>query len=267
MITPEAMVAAIQRRFGVHAGYAALHAKGAIYRGTFTPTEEAAALTTAAHFHDHVDVTARLSNGGGNPKIPDYAPDVRGLAVKFHLPDGTTTDILAQTTPKSPIATPEAFHALMKASKPGPAALIHLPAAVLRAPKLLTSARVNTPTLAPPTSFAGRAYWAFHAFRWKAPDGSARWVRYTFQPEQPAPNLSSGAARAKGRDYLFEDMTNRLSQRPVRWSLEVQVAGEGDDPHDTTDWWPDSREVVTVGTLELIESHEPDGPVIFDPMN
>ena len=33
-------------------------------------------------------VTARFSNGGGDPGIPDYAREGRGLAVKFYLPDG-----------------------------------------------------------------------------------------------------------------------------------------------------------------------------------
>ena len=35
-----------------------------------------------------VAVTARLSNGSGTPGLPDYAPDVRGMAVKFYLPEG-----------------------------------------------------------------------------------------------------------------------------------------------------------------------------------
>ena len=49
-----------------------------------------------------IPTTARLSNGGGDPTEPDYAPDVRGLATAFHLPDGTRTDILAQTLPHYP---------------------------------------------------------------------------------------------------------------------------------------------------------------------
>jgi hypothetical protein len=51
-----------------------------------------------------VRTTVRFSNGGGNPNVPDYAPDVRGLAVTFHLADGSRTDISAQTVPASRFA-------------------------------------------------------------------------------------------------------------------------------------------------------------------
>ena len=40
-----------------------------------------------------VPATIRFSNGSGNPKHPDWAPDPRGLAVKFYLPDDSRTDI------------------------------------------------------------------------------------------------------------------------------------------------------------------------------
>ena len=47
VITPEQAVDAINERFGAHAGYRALHAKGKLYRGTFTATAEAARLSRA----------------------------------------------------------------------------------------------------------------------------------------------------------------------------------------------------------------------------
>ena len=49
MISPEQGVAVIHQRFGRHAGYRALHAKGIVCGGTFTATPEAASLTRAAH--------------------------------------------------------------------------------------------------------------------------------------------------------------------------------------------------------------------------
>ena len=100
MTTPEEGLAAITARFGAHARHRALHAKGVICTATFTATPRAAELTRAGHMSgEPIRTTARLSNGGGDPTEPDYAPDVRGLAVAFHLPDGTRTDILSQTLP------------------------------------------------------------------------------------------------------------------------------------------------------------------------
>ena len=54
-------------------------------------------------------MTARFSNGGADPAIPDYAREARGLSVKFYLPDGGKTDILAITLPCFMVRTPEDF--------------------------------------------------------------------------------------------------------------------------------------------------------------
>ena len=84
-VGPKQAIAAINSYFGSHPGFRALHAKGTLLKGTFTAGSEAASLTMAAHMQgDAVAVTARLSNGSGNPDHPDYAPDPRGLAVKFY---------------------------------------------------------------------------------------------------------------------------------------------------------------------------------------
>ena len=104
MLTPAEAIAEINRAYGQSVGsdtHRSLHAKGRFYAGTFTATPEAAELYRAAHLRGQpVPVWVRWSNGGGNPKAPDKAPDVRGMAVSFRLPDGTATDLLAQTAPR-----------------------------------------------------------------------------------------------------------------------------------------------------------------------
>ena len=49
--------------------------------------------------------------------------------------------------------------------------------------------------------------------------------------------------------------------------LELQIAGDDDDPHDPSNVWPDERERVVVGTLEVtaIDDDADDG-IVFDPM-
>ena len=123
MLTPKQAVDAINRRFGSY-GARAMHAKGTLLKGTFTASEQAARLTKAANMQgDRVDATARVSNGSGDPHAPDYGPEVRGLAVKFYLPDGERTDISAQTVPRFPVRTPDAFvnqsSSFSTASRPG----------------------------------------------------------------------------------------------------------------------------------------------------
>ena len=126
------------------------------------------------------------------------------------------------------------------------------------------------PTIKPPPSYATRRYYPLHAFKWVAADGSERWVRYMWVPEAEEPEISRSEAKKRGPDYLQEEIVTRLGRGPVRFSLTVQIAGDGDDPHDATSKWPQDRERVTVGTLE-ITALSPEGPpggepFVFDPM-
>ena len=106
----EEVVDAINAVSGSHPGHRAAHAKGSLLAGTFTATAAASELTTAEHMSgDPVRVTARFSNGGGDPRIPDYAREGRGLAVKHYLSGGTRTDVIGLTLPCFFVRTPEDF--------------------------------------------------------------------------------------------------------------------------------------------------------------
>src|ERR687896_713584 len=110
----EQVVDAINDISGRHEGHRAAHAKGTLLAGTFMPSD--AGLTTAAHMQSEpVRVTARFSNGGGDPGIPDHAREGRGLAVKFYLPDGGKTDIVALSLPCFFVRTPEDFLSFTRA--------------------------------------------------------------------------------------------------------------------------------------------------------
>ena len=247
--SPEQAVDAAEYAFGRHPGYRALHAKGTLLSGTFLATPEAGALTRAAHMQGSpVPVTARVSNGAGNPRLPDYAPDVRGLAVKFYLPDGSRTDIVAQTAPKFPVRTPEGFIELMRAGRPGLSSAWQLPLFLARHREAIPRLPANLLALRPPVSYATCNYYAIHAYRWIDADGGSRYVRYTLRPEAGDKRLSPVAARRLGRDYLQREIVERL---PVRFTLELQVAEPGDDPDDPTADWPRERRRVRAGVLEL----------------
>jgi catalase len=264
--TPEQAIEAANFKFGAHPGYRALHAKGSVHTGTFTATPEAARLTRAAHMQgDPVDVTARLSNGGGDPDAPDYAPDVRGLAVSFHLPDGSRTDISCQTLPRFPFKGPDPFVEFIRLSKPSASSALRLPLFLARNPGAIGALRGNLALLKPPPSYTAITYYALHAFKWVDADGGERYVRYTWRPTIDLEPLARGEARRRGRDYLREDLEARLAEGPVRFELEVQVAGPADDPHDPSSVWPEDRDRIIVGTLEVTgPSEEGDGHV-FDP--
>ena len=140
MVTPDQAIETIRETGGAKPGYRALHAKGKLYHGTFSATAEAAELSRAAHLTGAtVPALIRFSSGSGNPGQPDNAPGVRGMAVKFTLPDGSTTDVSTQTAKLFPASTPDGFVSLLHAMRPGRTAPLrllgtrrHSPAIVVR---------------------------------------------------------------------------------------------------------------------------------------
>jgi len=270
VISPAEAVDRINARFGRHHARA-LHAKGTLCRGTFTATPAAARLTRAAHMQgEPVDVTVRFSNGAGDPDVADYEQDVRGMATKFYLPGGAgKTDISAQTAPRFPVRTPDAFVELVDAARPGLGRAWRLPLFLARHREAVPALRANAPALRSPASYATVPYYPIHAFRWVDARGGERWVRYRWAPEAEEEHISGSDAKERGRDYLQEDIAARVQGDGVRFTLELTIAADGDDPHDPMSVWSDDCEQVTAGTLELTAletGRESDGDVlVFDP--
>jgi catalase len=264
----EEVVDAINDISGRHEGHRAAHAKGTLLTGTFTGS--GSGLTTAAHMGEgSVRVTARFSNGGGDPGIPDYAKEGRGLAVKFYLPDGSKTDIVALSVPCFFARTPEDFLEFTRARKPDPETgkpdLEKVGAWLGDHPEAGPAIQAALST-DPPESYATVTYNSIHSFLWTAPDGTERWVRYRFEPDAGEATLSPEAAKALGRDYLQEEIRARDL---AAFRFVVVVAAEDDAVNDPTVEWPSERERVEVGRLELSgpeTEREQDGDIlVFDP--
>jgi catalase len=264
-------IRAIDETFGRHDGYRAAHAKGVLCRGTFIATPEAQRLTQATHMQgDEVPVTVRFSNASSDPHAPDHARDARGMATKFYLPDGARTDIVAVTLPCFFVRTASDFIAFTRANKrwvgrlPGPRL-----ACYLVSHREAWRAAAAAARLKPPVSYATRLYNAIHAFRWVAPDSSERFVRYTWVPAAGEQSLHGRDAKRRGRDYLQQELGERLAREQIRFTLCVQVAEPGDPTHDATAVWPKDRERIDVGTLALtgLETDREQGGdvLVFDP--
>lgn len=256
MIEPAAAIDRLRAAFRGPDRHRTLHAKGRFYAGTFTATPEAAALGRAGHLTgDPVPVLVRWSNAGGNADVPDRVPDIRGMAVKFRLPDGTETDLLGQTSRRFPTDSPEEFVAMTEASRrPAtlPLFMLHHPRMV---PALLDGLRSKA--VSTPVSFAEPTYYPIHAYGWRDAGDRLSWVRYVFAP-QPSERLP------ERYDDLFAEMADRLARGPVRFDVRLQVAGPGDDPHSAVSVWKHARELLG-GTIEVTEALPDQDPVVFDP--
>jgi catalase len=269
-LSPEEAIDTANRAFGRHAGFRALHAKGVVCAGVFTPSAEAARLTRAAHLQGPVvPVTVRFSNGSGDPEHPDAAPDPRGLAVKFYLPDGSRTDIVAVSSPRFPTRTPEGFVELIEAQASGAAAAWKMPLWLARHREALRVLPVVAPTLVAPESYAVIPYYGLHAFRWIGADGSERFVRYTVAPQASGRRLRPWEARRRGRDYLQTEIRDRVQAGTVTFTLELQIAEAGDPVNDPSAAWPSSRRRVRAGVLQITkldsEREQGDDVLVFDP--
>lgn len=253
---------AIHAVYGLHPEYRSLHAKGTCLTGTFTATPAGAALTRAAHMSgDAVPVTVRFSNGTGTPHVPDSTLDGRGLAIKFHLPDGTTTDFVGLTLPVFFVRTPEDLLEFTRArtdpEKVGPFLAAH--------PETVPAVTLQLSAL-PRASYAQTTFFGIHAFKFVDAAGNGTWVRYRWQPDAGDATLPQHEADGLPADYLQDDLAQRVPSAPISFTLFLQLAADGDPTDDPTEQWPDDRAQVEAGRLELTGVADDCEKLVFDPM-
>ena len=250
----EQLVDAFQALFGKHPGQRVNHAKGLVAEGTFAAAPDAASVSRAAHLQSGVTVpvTVRFSDATGLPDIPDgdMNANPHGLAIKFHLPDGTDTDIVSNSLHFFPAGTPEEFRDFLVAAKASPPGapkptkfdqfLASHPAAVR------AGATVHTPK-----SFATEEYFGIDAFRLTNKAGEQRFVRYRLEPVAGVTYLTADEAAKQPPDFLSDEIKARLQQGPVTFRLLAQVAAPGDPITDATSPWPEDRAKVELGTLTV----------------
>ena len=249
------------------------HARGILLTGTFTPSSDAASLSSAPHFNQaSTPVTARFSNSGGIPDIPDTDPSAnpRGLAIRFNLGEHKHTDIIAHSTPFFPARTGAEFNEFFKAiaaSPPGTESPTELEKFLGSHPAALAFVQAPKPA---PTSFAREAYFAINAYKLVSDDGKATYVRYRILPVAGEENTSDEALKEKSAGFLFDEITQRVGREPLGFRIYAQIAEAGDVTNDATARWPEDRKVVELGTVTLKSLVEGDAKqqkqIIYDPI-
>jgi catalase len=268
-----ALVEALSELYGRHDGHRVAHAKGTLCAATFTASPPGARLSRAAHLQgDPVRAHVRFSNGSGDPTAPDGARDARGMAVKFYLPDGKTTDIVAITLPVFFTRTPQELIEFNHARAPDPDTgepdMAKVGAFLERHPESVAAIQ-HALSARPPASYLRVGYHGIHAFRFLGPDDTERYGRYHWVPTQGEATLDDEQLADRGPDYLREELAARLDEGPATFTLEVELAQDGDPVDDPTAAWPEERDRVAVGELAitgLAFDRERDGDVlVFDP--
>ena len=269
----EALVDTITAIFHSPHGYRPVHAKGIVCAGVFTPSRQAATLSRALHFRAPTPVCVRLSDSSGIPTIPDTDPmaNPRGFGLKFQLPGGAITDLVAHSVNGFPVGTAEEFLEFLQAIVASTPDASH-PNAIEKFVSVRPAAiAFVSATPLPPVSFANETFFSVNAVRFVNKEGVAKFGRYQVRPVLGQKLVAKQDVPKLAPDFLFADLRERLAKGPVEFELVVQLAHEGDQTNDASTPWPDDREIVEVGTLRLdnplADSDAAQRRLIFDPMN
>jgi catalase len=260
------------KAFGSHPGFRLAHAKGIVCEGTFTATPEAAQISRAAHFTGKtVPVTVRFSDATGVPQIPDGDPhsNPKGMAIRFKLPDGKATDIVANGQNGFPAGTPADFVGFLGSLlASGPDAPKPTPLDKFLGAHPNTAKFLATPN-PQPASFATYTYFGNNAFIFVSASGQRQATRYQIVPLAGEQHLDAATAAAKSPDFLMDEFRSRIAKTPVEFRLQVQLAAPGDPTNDVTLVWPEDRKKIMLGTIKLTtvdpKSAETERAMIFDP--
>ena len=268
----EQIVDALYALFGDHPGYRAIHAKGIVCEGTFSPAATAASVSRAPHLQGaSMPITVRFSDFAGVPTVSDGDPlaSPRGMAIKFHLPGGIDTDIVAQSYDGFPVRTAEEFLVFVSAlAASGPEVSSPTPIANFLASHPQAKRFVEAPKPAP-ASFATESYYGVNAFRFTSPEGTSHDGRYQIRPEVGEERLNPANAASQTGSFLFDELAERLSRGAARFRLLVQLADKGDPVDDGSLPWPEERRRVELGTIavssQVVDSAAAERRLLFDP--
>ena len=254
-VDPNRFLDAFEKAGGKFDGFRRSGAKGVCAVGEFVGSAEGRGLSAASAFSGRpVPVIARFSVGGGNPKAPDNAKSQRNLALQFDLPGGEVWQMGNISAPVFGAATPEQFVGRLES--------LAVDAETKKAnpDKVKAFADANPEVLLQGKYFAGQPvpasfgkvnYWGVHGFGFVDAGGKKQWGKWIFEPVGGTQGLSDDEAKAKGADFLFDDLRQRVAAGGVAFDFNLQLAQPGDKIDSAVTPLPDDRKKVTLGRLTI----------------
>jgi catalase len=250
---PAQLVKDFHGAFGEHHARA-VHSKGLILQGTYTPSVQARELCRAKLFlESSVPVVVRFSDFTGLPKIPDteVSANPRGLAIKFLMPDGSNMDVVNHSFNGFPVSTSSEFSALLQAiansgGEPTPGSELEKFFGSHPIAKTFLTTQTQLPQ-----SWATTSFYSVNAVQFTNAQGQNCFVRYQFIPEAGEHSLTPDEESTKSADYLSEELTARVADNPVRFTWSAQIAEDSDVIDDPATSWPDERQRATLGDIVI----------------
>jgi catalase len=247
---------------GPHPGFRRNHAKGVDVTGHFDSNGQGAAFSKASIFQPgSVSVLGRFSLPGGQPYTDDASSPVRGLGIRFQLPNGEEWRTAMVSLPVFPARTPQAFYKLLLASAPDPATGKPDPAkmgAFLAKNPETGKAFQLIQSQPKPSGFESSTFNSLNAFRFINVNGAIASVRWSLKPVPASDPMATTESGRTNKNQLFDSLIAAIHRHPLEWKLIITVAQPGDPTDDATIPWPPDSRQVEVGTLTIdgIESDD-----------
>ncbi|GAB7531372.1 catalase family peroxidase [Pseudomonas sp. 3A(2025)] len=234
-------------------GFRRAHGKGLCFAATFRPTDEGRALSKARAFSQpQTPIVGRFSVGAGSPFAGDDSTKTISMALLMTTDDNQQWRMAMNNQPYFATHDAEGFLALQKAMTPDPATGKPVPEQVAQflqqypeAQKFLDRAKAAPA----PGSYSGVDFHGINAFILTSAHGKRVPVRWHMRAHDAFVERSAQA----GQDFLFQDLKNKLADKPLYWDFVMQVAQPGDPVDDPSQPWPADRQQVVAGTLEVTQ--------------
>ena len=188
------------------------------------------------------------------------------MAVKFRLPDGSTTDIVVHSFNGFPAATGDQLRDLflaIGASKPGDPPPTALDKFLSTHPTAKAFLEAPKPA---PVSYATLPYFGVNTFKFTNAKGKSTFGRYQLQPVAGEQFLDGEKVSKMAPD---DEIRERVGRRPAKFMVLLQVAEQGDKLDDPSIAWPDTRKKVELGTIAIAkaspDSHAAEKKLLFMP--
>lgn len=254
-VDPVTFVNQFESTFGKFEGYRRSGAKGICATGEFVGSADARGLSTASAFSGKpVPVVVRFSVGGANPKVADNGKSQRNMALQFNLPNDEQWLMGNINAPVFGASSPEQFLGRVASLQPDPVTKMADPAKVKAFadanPEVLLQGKyfASQPV---PASYGAVNYWGVHAYGFVNAKGEKQFGKWVFEPVGGVQGLTDDEAKAKGANFLFDDLRQRVKDGKVAFNFNLELAQAGDKLDSATVPLPAGRKKVNLGQLKV----------------
>lgn len=237
------------------AGYRRAHGKGTCFEGVFRSSGAVAKYSHARVFaQPETKAIGRFSIGNMSPYAADNSTSTVSMAMMLTADDGEQWRMKMNNEPYFVTRDAPGFLAMIKATAPDPATGKPDPQQLEAFLKEYPEARkyLAADAVKPwASSFAGATFYAIHAYFLVAKDGQRQAMRWSLRPHATFTAWSPAERAQASHDALFNDVAQRLTKAPLHWDMVMQLAEPDDPVDDPSQPWPETRQQVVAGTLEV----------------